>query len=71
MTNPPSSEAMAQRATVQRLRLQHSVAELGSSIRVHLEPENVARKHVWSLATGAAAMALLLGYGVAGLFRSE
>lgn len=59
-------------AAEQRRRIHQSVSELKTTvqenIREKLDPQRFARQHLWTIAAGASAFALLLGYGVAGMF---
>jgi len=67
---PP--EILEQRASEQRQRIHNSVDELKSSlretVREHLDVENYARTHISRLVAVAAGIALISGYGVAGMF---
>jgi ElaB/YqjD/DUF883 family membrane-anchored ribosome-binding protein len=74
---PPQD--LERRAAEQRARIHRSVGELKSSltelktdvkqeVRERLDPQKFARKHLWQLAAGASAVALVGGYGVAGMF---
>ena len=74
---PP--QELERRAAEQRQRIHRSVGELKDSltelkssvrenIRERLDPQRIARKHLWQLAAGASAIALFAGYGVAGMF---
>ena len=74
---PPQD--LERRAAEQRERLHDSVGELKSSltelkskveenIRGRLDPKKFARRHLWQLAAGVSAFALIAGFGVAGMF---
>ena len=73
------SEVLAQRAAEQRHRLHNSLSEVRSSVadlkssveenvRKRLDVNRFARPHLWGLATAASAIALIAGYGIAGVF---
>jgi hypothetical protein len=67
-----SPEVLEQRAAEQRLRIHDSVDELKSSlretVREHLDVENYARTYIWRFVAVAAGIALISGYGTAGMF---
>lgn len=56
------------RAADERRRLQNSVTELKSRVRENLDVTKAARKHVWWAGAGLAAVGLLSGYAITGLF---
>jgi hypothetical protein len=58
------SDALEMRAASQRERLHNSVSEL----RDHLDVKKTARTYVWRVSTGAALLALVLGYSLGGAF---
>jgi len=73
------AEVLEQRAAEERLRIHECVSGLRSSltdmktsveenIREHLDASRFARRHLWQTAAGASALALFLGYGIAGMF---
>jgi hypothetical protein len=73
------AEVLEQRAAEQRRRLHNSVSDLRSSltelksdveqkVRERLDPNRIARQHLWPLAAGAAFVALLAGHNFAGWF---
>ena len=66
------AEVLEQRAAEQRQRIDNSVNELKSSlretVREHLDVENYARSHIWQVVAVTSIMALVSGYGVAGMF---
>jgi hypothetical protein len=66
------AEVLEQRAAEQRQRIHNSVDELKSSlretVREHLDVENYARTYIWRFVAFAAGIALLSGYGTAGMF---
>jgi hypothetical protein len=68
MTDLLSAEALEQRANEQRQRLHDTVIELRSSVSERLDVEKMAQQHVWSISAGTGIVALILGYGIAGLF---
>jgi hypothetical protein len=68
MTDAVTTEVLEQRAQAQRQRLHSTVTQLCSSVCERMDIENAARQHIWKISAGAAIMALLLGYGAAGLF---
>ena len=70
---------LERRAAQQRERIHESVGELKTSlvdlkadvehkIRERLDPQKFARQHLWQVAAGVSAFALIAGYGVAGMF---
>jgi ElaB/YqjD/DUF883 family membrane-anchored ribosome-binding protein len=76
------AELLEQRAAEQRLRIHASVGELKSSlielkssvqenIRERLDMKSYARQHFRGVAVGAAAFAIVLGYGIAGIFTRK
>jgi hypothetical protein len=59
------------RAVEQRNRLHHTTSELKGKItatREQLDPAKNVREHFAGVAAGVSALALLVGYGVAGMF---
>lgn len=70
--NQLSPDVLEQRAAEQRQRIHNSVDELKSSlretVREHLDVENYARTYIWRFVAVAAGIALISGYGVAGMF---
>lgn len=70
-----SPDALEQRAAEQRQRIDHSVDELKSSlretVREHLDVENYARNYIWRFVAVAAGIALISGYGAAGMFTRD
>ena len=66
------AEVLEQRAAEQRERIDHSITELKSSVRdsIHerLDVESYARSHLWPVAGAASLLALLMGYGITGMF---
>jgi ABC-type transporter MlaC component len=83
MSTDPSShfppEVLEQRAAEQRKRLHNSVSELRSSltelrstveenVRERLNVTRFARQHLGQLVAGVSLLAMLTGYGVAGMF---
>ena len=76
------SEILEQRAAEQRKRLHNSVSDLRSSltdlkssveenVRERLDVTRFARQHLGALAAGVSVMAMLAGYGVAGMFTKS
>ncbi len=67
-----SPDVLEQRAAEQRQRIHNSVDDLKSSlretVREHLDVENYARTYIWRFVAVAAGIALVSGYGVAGMF---
>ena len=67
-----SPDVLEQRAAEQRQRIHNSVDELKSSlretVREHLDVENYARTYIWRFVAVAVGIALISGYGVAGMF---
>jgi hypothetical protein len=66
------TEILEQRAAEQRQRIHNSVGELKSTlretVREHLDVENYARSYIWRFVAVASVIALISGYGVAGMF---
>jgi len=73
------AEVLEQRAAEQRRRLRNSVSDFRSSlsglksaveqnVRERLDPNRLARRHMWRLAAGASLIALVAGHGIAGFF---
>lgn len=66
------TDVLERRAAEQRDRIHESVNELKSSmretIREKLDMRGYAREHLWPLIAGASVLAMLTGYGVAGMF---
>lgn len=66
------AEVLEQRAAEQRQRIHHSVDELKSSlretVREHLDVENYARAYIWQFVAVTSVVALVSGYGIAGMF---
>ena len=75
MTNSLPADVLEQRAAEQRRRLHNSVSELRSTvrqrIRERLDVKRNARHYLWP-ATGALSLvALVMGYGIAGMFTRD
>ncbi len=68
MTNPIPAEILEQRASEQRRRLHNSVAELRTSVRERLDARRLAGQYVWHAAGAAAVVAMVLGWGLTGIF---
>ena len=66
------AEVLEQRAAEQRRRIHNSVDELKSSlretVREHLDVENYARTYIWRFVAVTSVVALVSGYGIAGMF---
>ena len=64
--------ALERRAAEQRERIHESVTDLKATLqenfRERLDPQRFARQHLWKLAAGVSAFALVTGYGIAGMF---
>ena len=56
------------RAVEQRKRLHDSVSELKTRVRDKFDVQKNAREHLLAASGIASVMALLAGYGIAGLF---
>jgi len=67
---PP--DMLETQAAEQRRRIHQSVSELKTTvqqnIREKVDPQRLSLQHLWTIAAGASAFALLLGYGAAGMF---
>lgn len=68
MTNAMPSELLEIRAAEQRQQLHRSVEELKGAVREKLDVKTQAREHIVPASAAAGVIALLLGYGVAGMF---
>jgi hypothetical protein len=69
--SPQAVEDLELRAIEQRNRLHHTTAELKWKItatREQLDPAKNVREHFIAVAAGVSAVALLVGYGIAGMF---
>jgi hypothetical protein len=69
--SPQAVEDLELRAIEQRNRLHHTTAELKGKItatREQLDPAKNVREHFIAVAAGVSAVALLVGYGIAGMF---
>jgi len=69
--SPEPVENLELRAVEERQRLHQTTAELKGKIadtRERLDPAANVRKHFASIAGALGAVALILGYGVAGMF---
>ncbi len=71
MTNPIPAEILEQRASEQRRRIHNSVAELRSSVRERLDTRRLASQYVWQAAGAVAAVGLILGYSITGIFTRD
>jgi ElaB/YqjD/DUF883 family membrane-anchored ribosome-binding protein len=75
ITSQDSPEVLERRAGEQRQRIHNSVDDLKSSlretVREHLDVENYARTYIWRFVAVAAGIALISGYGAAGMFTSR
>lgn len=58
------------RAADQRRRIHDSMLELRAQIEQKLDVRKQASEYVWPASGAAALLGLLLGWGVAGMFRS-
>lgn len=68
-------DVLAQRASEERNRIHQSVGELKelksnveANVREKLDVKHQAREHFWPAAGAASLVALVLGYGLAGIF---
>jgi hypothetical protein len=72
VVNNLPTEVLEQRAAEQRERIHNSVDELKSSlretVREHLDVKKYAREHVWGLLAVGSLVAMVSGYGLAGMF---
>ena len=69
--SPEPVENLELRAVEQRNRLHHATSELKDKIvetRERLDPRKNIREHFVTVAAGVSALALLAGYGIAGMF---
>ena len=72
LVNNLPTEVLEERAAEQRERIHNSVDELKSSlretVREHLDVKKYAREHVWGLLAAGSLVAMVSGYGLAGMF---
>jgi hypothetical protein len=72
VVNHLPTELLEQRAAEQRERIHNSVDELKSSlretVREHLDVRKYAREHIWGLLAVGTLVAMVSGYGLAGMF---
>ena len=68
MTNPMPVDVLEQRAADQRRQLHNTVVELKASLRETLDVRRNAREHLLPISAAAAALGLLLGYGITAIF---
>ena len=68
-------DLLQQRAAEQRKEIHRSVTELKqlktnvtANVREKLDPKRQAREHFWTVAGAAGLVALVFGYGLAGVF---
>jgi hypothetical protein len=75
MTNSLPADVLEQRAAEQRRRLHNSVSELRTTVRQRvrekLDVKRNARHYLWPATGGVSLLALMLGYGVAGMFTRD
>jgi len=62
------ADALELRAVEQRRRLHNSVTELKYQVREKLDPKKAARRYLWPASAVAALLAVVTGYGFAGMF---
>ncbi len=66
------AEVLEQRAAEQRHRIHDSVSELKASVREtvreRLDAKKYARQHIWPIIGATSLVALVMGYGVTGIF---
>lgn len=75
MSNGIPIEILEQRAAEQRTKIHESVEELKQlktsvqkNVRETLDIKRQAREHFWAAAGAASIVALVFGYGLAGVF---
>jgi hypothetical protein len=75
MTNSLPADILEQRAAEPRRRLHNSVSELRTTVRERvrerLDIKRNARRFLWPATGGLSLIALMLGYGVAGMFTRD
>ena len=71
MTSNIPYELLEERAAAQRRELHNRVVELRTTVADRLDVNKVAREHVWPAAGVSAMVALVIGYGLAGIFTAE
>lgn len=69
------TEVLQQRAAEQRQRIHESVSELKSSVREtvreRLNVEGYVSQRIWQFVAATALVALVSGYGIAGIFTRD
>ena len=75
MTNSLPADVLEQRAAEQRRRLHNFVSELRSTVRERvrerLDIKRNARQYLWPATCALSLVALVMGYGVAGMFTRD
>ncbi len=71
MTSNIPYELLEERAAKQRRDLHNRVVELRSTVAERLDVKNAAREYLWPAAGVAAAVGLMLGYGLTGIFTND
>ena len=69
------TEILEQQAAEERRRIHNSVGELKHSlretVRERLDVESHARNYIWRIVGAASLAALVMGYGIAGMFTQN
>jgi hypothetical protein len=68
MTSRVPFELLEQRAAEQRKQLHNSVSELRSTVREKLDVKKNAREYLLPASGVAAALGLVMGYGLTSIF---
>jgi hypothetical protein len=71
MTSNIPYELLEERAAKQRRELHNRVVELRSTVADRLDVKKTAREYLWPAAGVSAVIALVIGYGLAGIFTAE
>ena len=71
MTNSIPYELLEERAATQRRQIHNHVVELRSTVADRLDVKKTAREYLLPAAGVCAAIGLLLGYGLTGIFTTD
>jgi ElaB/YqjD/DUF883 family membrane-anchored ribosome-binding protein len=64
-------DVLERKAAEQRRQIHDSVVELRHSVKERLEINRIVQEHLWGVAGTMAAIGLVLGYAVAGVFTRD
>ncbi len=71
MTSHIPYELLEERAAKQRRELHNRVVELRTTVAERLDVKKTAREYLWPAAGVSAVVALVIGYGLAGIFVAD